>query len=152
MYDLKVIADRFGNQSAKNDIEKLQIELSDASNILAVGPTTIDYLEKLDQSKLENASKKAIDISSNMIEKTTMELSGQYVIENILKTKISGLENLYNINISNLMKKEEEKAMYGGIMIPPLLENQIDKLKRYTLQLENEIRSTTCELQNLQKK
>jgi O-acetyl-ADP-ribose deacetylase (regulator of RNase III) len=139
--DLKNITNSLDMPSVVNDIEKLQFSIEKARDVLATRPTNIEHLEQLgEQSKLEESSKKIIDMSSRIVEDKSTKKKELDLTEDILRTNLTGLQTQLNIKMSHKNRFEIERAKYGGIGVPPRLDIAIDDLKAEISQLEEQIR------------
>jgi hypothetical protein len=78
------------------------------------------------RSGLEHASKNVIKVTTELgnAEKQATRSSSRQLDQDILHTKMNGLQTVLNIKISHPNRYEIEKAKNGGIGVPPRLELQ----------------------------
>jgi O-acetyl-ADP-ribose deacetylase (regulator of RNase III) len=148
MSELNTIVGQMNIPTLSKQMSQLQAELEKAQNILAARGGSVENMQELqDRSGLAEISEDVVVLSAEAHERIVWE--DRQLEANVLRTKLGGLLTQLNIQISNLNKYEIEKAKYGGIGVPPRLDNAIDEAGKEITETEKKVRNVRLQLVTL---
>lgn len=134
--ELSSMVREMGRPDLANRIAELQDALLQAQDTLMEQPTSIERLEQIhQQSGLLRVSQEVVKASSDVLD----VWANRQVEVQVLRTKLQGLQAVLNVQFSNLNRLKIEKAKYGGIGVPPRLENAISDVEREIKETESQI-------------
>ena len=131
LIEMEAVLKESGRKDLLPDIHQLK-------NKIHVTQKVIDEPEEID-SETEVLGELVHEIDQ-FTDKTVKDFNNKQLEIQLLQTKISGLYTTLNIKVAQLMKNEREKAKYGGIGIPPILEFAIEEGRQETEEMETKIR------------
>ena len=116
-------------------VEGLRTELFHAQDVLAERPSSLEQIEQQqERSAIADVSQRIVTMTTQTqkaIQTLKVSVWGDRQLEQeVMRTKLNGLLTQLNIKSSQMNKFQIEKAKYGGIDVPPRLENAIEDLDR----------------------
>jgi O-acetyl-ADP-ribose deacetylase (regulator of RNase III) len=130
-----------GRPELSTAVRELLADLAVANDILAEQPENVGDVERIqDQSKVLDASRNAVELTKDDVwDDRQVELKA-------LRTRVEGLSAQLNIHYGSLNRLEIDKARYGGIGVPLILENQISAIQDEVRQVEAQMRGARAKL------
>ena len=116
--ELHKVAQTLNRPDLSKRFTDLQAEVSQAGTLLSES-----QFEKLD-----SFNRRVVDLSTET--QQTINWNNEQLEAEVIRTKLNGLLAQLNIQTANLNKLQIEKAKYGGIGVPPRLENAIEEIER----------------------
>ena len=116
-------------------VEGLRTKLFHAQDVLAERPSSLEQIEQQqERSAIADVSQRIVTMTTQTqkaIQTLKVSVWGDRQLEQeVMRTKLNGLLTQLNIKSSQMNKFQIEKAKYGGIDVPPRLENAIEDLDR----------------------
>ena len=122
-------------------VQEVLANLATANDVLAEQPESLGDVERI-----QDASN-ALGASRNAVELVKDELWDDRQVElKALRTRVEGLSAQLNIHFGSLNRLEIDKARYGGIGVPLILENQISVIQDEVRQVETQMREARAKL------
>jgi archaellum component FlaC len=128
-----------------DQFDRIKSELSGAQAILTEHPSTIEQIEQQqERSSIAAVSQQVVKMTAmaqEVIQQKSSAVSAwgdRQLEQEVARTKLNGILTQLNVIISQLNRYKIEKAKYGGISVPPILENTISDLEQEVQQLESD--------------
>lgn len=146
--ELRRIIEPMQKSELTRRVVELQSELTRAQGILAESPASLEHLEQLqERSAIAEVSQQVVGISKRTQE--AIRWDDRQLEAEVLRTRLNGLLTQLNIQTSQLNRFQIEKAKYGGIGVPPRLENAIEDLNREISEIEARVKEARMPLATL---
>ncbi|HEY3750769.1 MAG TPA: macro domain-containing protein [Pseudonocardiaceae bacterium] len=122
-------------------VQEVLANLATANDVLAEQPENLGDVERIqDESNALGASRNAVELIKDEVwDDRQVELKA-------LRTRVEGLSAQLNIHYGSLNRLEIDKARYGGIGVPLILENQISVIQDEVRQVEAQMREARAKL------
>jgi len=142
--ELRGIIEPIHRKDLLERVEGLRTELFHAQDVLAEHPSSLEQIEQQqERSAIADVSQRIVTMTTQTqkaIKKSKVSVWGDRQLEEeVMRTKLNGLLTQINIKVSQMNKFQIEKAKYGGIDVPPRLENAIEDLNRDIQGLEADV-------------
>jgi O-acetyl-ADP-ribose deacetylase (regulator of RNase III) len=146
--ELRQIVEGMNMPSLSERVSDLQMALEQAKDILSEKPKNIERLEQIqNESGMNEISRQVVQTFAEAQDATVWE--DKQLEAKVLRTKMTGLQATLNIQTSNLNQLSIDKAKYGGIGVPPRLENAIQDIKREIEESEAQVKELRTQLVKL---
>jgi len=141
--ELRRIMEPTNRMDLLSQFDRLESELSSAQRVLTEHSTTIEQIEqKQDKSSISSVSRQIVKMAANAQEAiqqkshAVVAWGDRQLEQEVARTKLNGMLTQLNVTISQLNHYRIERAKYGGIGVPPILENTISDLEQEVGKLE----------------
>ncbi|MFX0199352.1 MAG: macro domain-containing protein [Candidatus Hodarchaeota archaeon] len=125
-------------ETSKN-LVKMKHDLIQAQKILEKRPKNLeDFDKQINRSGISEISRKIVTASSEA--ESTLFLKEKRIQKGILENRLNTLIEVRRLGFSSLNHWEIERAKYGGIGVPPLVENAIKEVGQDIEKVERQIR------------
>lgn len=143
--DLGALISRTQRPDIQKMFESLKLRLASTQEVLGQRLSDVDQMEELQRtSQLREVGGRAIRLAElSEAEVGWQDRQSELVA---LRTRVEGLATQLNIYYASLNKLEIERAQYGGIGIPLILENQVEVVRAELAQVETKLRDARRQL------
>jgi O-acetyl-ADP-ribose deacetylase (regulator of RNase III) len=139
-YALKTLEDAVDGSNQpelKDAIRDILSSMRNANSTLRERPQEVKDVDRIESSsEVAEATRRVVELTGQQ----TSQWRDRTAAQKALQTRLEGLNTLLNVHFGSLNKMEIEKARYGGVGVPIILENQIsdinDEIERVDRMIE----------------
>ncbi|MFI7454921.1 macro domain-containing protein [Nonomuraea sp. NPDC049714] len=129
-------------------LQDLLQEIREVAAALRQRPRTVEDVDRLQKGTLAgDVGRRAVELAEDVLVEPRWRDS--QVGRNALQTRLEGLNTLLNVHYGSLNKLEIEKARYGGLGVPVILDNQIADVTAEIARVEDLMRATRRKINQL---